>query len=149
MRIWAPFNPEEQFNIYEFEDMVPDFAESVVISGVTFQARVPALPATSYRVRWNERTASWTADWLDEDGNPIDQGRRLSAGWFIRTPWLNGFLPDPMPAWLLFLEVGDTGAECDFDGLGVTHELSEPSAQELIDSGFLPTAPPNITVTIP
>lgn len=134
MRILPPSDQTEQYNIYEFEDWVPDFLTEVTVNGVTAELRNPEqLPSTSYRLRWNVRTQSWECDWFNDVGEPIDQGRRLSANWWIRTPWLNGFLPDPMPTWLSFLEDGDTGAECDFEGLGRTHKLVETNLQDIAD----------------
>ena len=139
----SPFEPEEQFNIYEFEDYVSQLLD---------EATGEPFPSMSYRLRWNERTASWECDWFDQDGEPIDQGRRLSTNNFMRTPWYNGTDPDPMPAWLAFIELGDTGDECDFDGLGNTHEIVEFTREEIAE--FLATDDPLLTkvggvITVP
>lgn len=150
MRILPPSDQEEQFNIYEMEDWVPYYLESVTRFGIT--VTIPEsqrLPSTSYRIRWNERTASWTCDWFDENGDPIDQGRRLSANWWLRTPWGNGTLPDPMPAWIAFLEVGDTGEEAGYEDLGRRLRLVELSAQDVLDAGLVDPPLSGYSVTAP
>jgi hypothetical protein len=142
MKFPPPADQEEQQNIYEFEDYVPAMTDEVTEE---------PYPSTSYRARWNQRTESWECDWFDENGNPIDQGRRLSANWYLRTLWGNGSSPDPMPLWGMFLEVGDTGAECDYEGFGRTHYLADFTRDEVQD--FIDTAPSeysfDYTVTVP
>jgi hypothetical protein len=142
MKTLPPYLQEVQQNIYEFLDWVPAMTDEV--TGEPY-------PVTSYRLRWNERTQSWECDWFDENGDPIDQGRRLSTNWPLRTPWGNGSSPDPMPLWSMFLEEGETGEECDYEGLGRTHSLvdfTREEIQEFIDD-TPPTYPFSYVVTVP
>ncbi len=141
-----PEGQEEQQNIWEFEDMVPEFPLDV--SGSAEPLTEEPLPSTSYRIRWNERSESWTADWFDEDGNPIDQGRRLSTNWTLRTTWGNGFLPDPMPAWIFFFDLGETKAEAGFEDLGRSHQLIELDLDEVAEIPGAPNLATQLGVTV-
>ncbi len=142
MRTLQPFDQLTQFNEQSFDDYVAEFVDPTTGD---------ALPIASYRLRWNERTESWECDWLDGNDDPVDQGRRLSADWWLRTPWQNDDLPEPMPGWIAFLEIGNTGAECDFEGLGRTHQLTEYGNEDL--EGFEEDRPSlypfSVTVTVP
>lgn len=142
MRFLPPYKQAEQSNEQIFDDYVPEFVDRYTGE---------PLPAASYRLRWNTRTESWECDWFDSDGDPIDQGRRLSANWFLRTPWQNDIYPDPMPGWTQFLEDGATGQEADFEALGRTHLLVEYSNDDIaaIGDSFKPLYNFNVTVTIP
>lgn len=142
MRVLPPFEQAAQFNEQLFDDYVPEFIDPVTGE---------PLPTASYRLRWNTRTESWECDWFDSNGAPIDQGRRLSADWFLRTPWRNGILPDPMPGWVQFLNIGATGAEADFEALGRTHLLVELNNADIQAGSELipPLYPFSVTITVP
>lgn len=142
MRALPPYLQATQSNEQLFDNYVPEYVDP--ITGAP-------LPTASYRLRWNTRTESWECDWFDSNGDPIDQGRRLSAGWWLRTPWLDEDLPDPMPGWLMFLEDGATGDEADYEALGRTHLLIELGNDDLeeIGEGLAPALPFPVTITVP
>lgn len=142
MRALPPYQQATQDNEQSYSDYVPEFVDP--ITGVP-------LPAASYRLRWNTRTASWECDWFDSNGEPIDQGRRLSANWFLRTPWRNGALPDPMPGWIQFLDAGATGAEADYEALGRSHQLIEYGNDDVavVVASIPPLYPFDVTITVP
>ncbi len=142
MRALPPFEQPTQFNEQSYDDYVPEFVDPITGE---------PLPAASYRLRWNTRTASWECDWFDSEGNPVDQGRRLSCNWWLRTPWQNDTLPDPMPGWIAFLEDGETGLEADFEALGRTHLLIEYSNEDIeaAREAVPPLYPFDVTITIP
>lgn len=142
MRALPPYEQAVQSNEQRFDDYVPEFVN---------EATGEPLPAASYRLRWNTRTESWECDWYDENGEPVDQGRRLSADWWLRTPWLNETYPDPMAGWIAFLDIGTTGAEADYEALGRTHQLIEFSNDDMQDirDAQPPEYPFDVTITIP
>jgi hypothetical protein len=142
MRALPPYLQEVQSNEQLFDDYVPEFVDPTTGE---------PLPSASYRLRWNTRTESWECDWFDSNGEPIDQGRRLSADWYLRTPWQNGDLPDPMPGWISFLNAGTTGEEADYEALGRSHQLIELNNDDLqdIQDSQPPLYPFDVTITIP
>jgi len=151
MRILPPSDQIDQFNIYEFENWVPDLGDELVIDGVNVldaSQQQDELPPTSYRARYNERTDSWTCDWFDEDGDVIDQGRRLSINNLIRTPWGDDLGPTPMPAFIALMDTGTTGAEAGYEDFGRSAKLVELNIQDVYDAGIYGSAPANVTVTV-
>ena len=142
MRALPPYQQATQFNEQNFDGYVPEFVDPITGE---------SLPAAFYRLRWNTRTASWECSWFDENGVATDQGRRLSAGWFLRTPWGNDDLPDPMAGWLMFLDIGETGAEADYEALGRSHQLIELNNEDLqeIEDAQPPLYPFDVTITVP
>jgi hypothetical protein len=142
MRYLPPYQQATQDNDQSYDDYVPEFVDP--------DTGAP-LPSSSYRLRWNTRIASWLQSWFDSNGEPIDQGRRLSTNWFLRTPWQNENLPDPMPGWVQFLDAGETGTEADFEALGRSHLLVEYSNDDIVEVGesIPPLYPFDVTITVP
>jgi hypothetical protein len=142
MRVLPPFDRPTQFNEQSYDDYVPEFVDPTTEE---------PLPAASYRLRWNTRTESWECGWLDENGDTVDQGRRLSTNWWLRTPWGDENYPTPMAGWIAFLEDGETGAEADFEALGRTHLLIEYNNEDIEDiEDSVPSLYPfPVTITTP